>query len=60
MLAIYDRSRRGRLTKLIDEVVDEDAMDTIVEVEDVIAEVEDDVVVEAIYGSDTMKKSLDL
>ena len=53
MLAIFDRSRRGWLTKLIEEVVDEDSIDTIVEVED-------DIEVEAIYGFDTMKKSLDL
>ena len=48
------------MTKLIEEVVDEDATDAIVEVEDAIAEVEDDVAVEAICGSDTMKKSKDL
>lgn len=48
------------MTKLIEEVVDEDSIDTIVEVEDAIAEVEDDIEVEAICGFDTMKKSLNL
>lgn len=60
MLAIFGRSRRGWWTKLIEEVVGEDAIDTIVEVEDAIVEVKDDVAVEVICGSDTMKKSLDL
>jgi len=41
------------LTKLIEEVVDEGATDAIVEVED-------DVAVEAICGTNNMKKSLDL
>ena len=46
IFAIFDSSKRGWLTKLIGEVVDEDA---IVEM-DAIVEVKDDIAVEAICG----------
>ena len=53
---MFDSNSRGWLIKLI-EVVEEDAMDTIVEAEDDIA-IEAICSVEVICGSDTMKKSL--
>ena len=53
---MFDSNRRGWLIKLI-EVVEEDAMDAIVEDEDDIA-VEAICSIEAICGSDTMKKQM--
>ena len=59
MFDMFDSNKRGWLIKLIEavEAVDEDAIDAIVEDEDGIA-VEAICSVEAICGSDTMKKKM--
>ena len=49
---MFDSSKSGWLTKLIGAVMDKDIIAKV----DTIVEVEDDIAIEAIYGSDTMKK----